>query len=511
MLKRIKNKNAFTLIELIITIAVLGVLVLLAAPRFGGHVQTAEMTKGFADAKSIQKASELYFMDNEDWPRLTDDPYTSEEIKAYSEHIYDTTGKEVNLDPNGNYYNIDYNKLKEYIKVPSNKEDYILQNPVGKVFYMDELTESGSNRVDYKANKQENLRMPSKPVVAEKTDSSYTVTGEAGTEVKLNDGEWKNSPHIFADLNDGETYTAYSRFKETENYSASKVSEGTKFEVEAALSGPATFTNAGSTGYTGPSQSELDNAYAGTILEGDITSANGIQLWTVPASGTYRIEAYGAQGGSSSDGNLKGGNGAVIVGDFNFGKGEIISILVGQAGGNTINRNTGGGGGTFVYKNPLSYNPLIAAGGGGGSLSHNTEYNKNVGPGINASATSVVLDRIGGSIDGRANIAGEGAGWGGAGWRSNSTAGTGAAGQAPYVYAPRNSGKGYSTGGFGGGHSTNWTSNAGAGGGYTGGIGAYNANGGRGSGGGSYNSGANQKNSVGNTGHGKVIINFVSK
>ena len=64
MLKMIKNKKAFTLVELIVTIAVLGVLVLLASPRFFGHTQNAELTKGFANAKSIEKASELYYMDN---------------------------------------------------------------------------------------------------------------------------------------------------------------------------------------------------------------------------------------------------------------------------------------------------------------------------------------------------------------------------------------------------------------------------------------------------------------
>jgi len=143
------NKKAFTLIELIVTIAVLGVLVLLASPRFFGYTQSAELTKGFANAKSIEKASELYYMDYEDWPRLTDDPYTSEEIESYSERIFDRTGHEVKLDPEGNYYDIDYDKLSDYVQVHDDKKNYILQNPVGKVFYMDNLNETGIARVDY--------------------------------------------------------------------------------------------------------------------------------------------------------------------------------------------------------------------------------------------------------------------------------------------------------------------------------------------------------------------------
>lgn len=155
----IKNKKAFTLIELIVTIAVLGILVLLAGPRFFGYTQNAELTKGFANAKSIEKASELYYMDHEDWPRLTDEPYTSEEIESYSERIFDRTGQEVNLDPEGNYYDIDYDKLSDYIQVPDDKKSYILQNPVGKVFYMDNLNETGIARVNYSSAKEE-LRNP---------------------------------------------------------------------------------------------------------------------------------------------------------------------------------------------------------------------------------------------------------------------------------------------------------------------------------------------------------------
>ena len=39
LVKNDKNKKAFTLIELIVTIADIGILVLLASPRFFGHTQ----------------------------------------------------------------------------------------------------------------------------------------------------------------------------------------------------------------------------------------------------------------------------------------------------------------------------------------------------------------------------------------------------------------------------------------------------------------------------------------
>ena len=40
----------------------------------------------------------------------------------------------------------------------------------------------------------------------------------------------------------------------------------------------------------------IDSAYLGTNLEDKVTiNTRGIQEWTVPESGTYRIEAWGAR------------------------------------------------------------------------------------------------------------------------------------------------------------------------------------------------------------------------
>lgn len=153
MMKKLKKKKGFTLIELIVVIAILAVLVLLASPLFLGRTQEAVFTKHISNTKIIQNASELYFMDEDDWPRLTDEPYSSEEIEEYAESIYTLTGETIELDPNGNYYDINYNVLNNYVSV--NDEDkpyYILQNPVGKVYYMDGLSELGKNRADFNSS-----------------------------------------------------------------------------------------------------------------------------------------------------------------------------------------------------------------------------------------------------------------------------------------------------------------------------------------------------------------------
>ena len=94
---------------------------------------------------------------------------------------------------------------------------------------------------------------------------------------------------------------------------------------------------------------------------------SGIQQWTVPHTGDYRIEAIGAAGGYdiySNRGQYQG-RGARMKGTFRLLKGEKIQILVGQEGGiNTQSQSSGGGGGTFVVRG--SNTPLIIAGGGGG-------------------------------------------------------------------------------------------------------------------------------------------------
>ena len=60
-----------------------------------------------------------------------------------------------------------------------------------------------------------------------------------------------------------------------------------------------TFTNASATGENGPTQNQINSEYTGTNLANSVTiNSQGIQEWVVPASGTYEIEVWGAQGGS---------------------------------------------------------------------------------------------------------------------------------------------------------------------------------------------------------------------
>ena len=57
--------------------------------------------------------------------------------------------------------------------------------------------------------------------------------------------------------------------------------------------------------------------------DGQVTLFSGIQLWTVPRNGDYRIEAIGTSGGYGENSIIKtGGRGARVIGNFNLTKGH---------------------------------------------------------------------------------------------------------------------------------------------------------------------------------------------
>ena len=88
--------------------------------------------------------------------------------------------------------------------------------------------------------------------------------------------------------------------------------------------------NSGACGRYGPIS--LGSHYTGEDHDGQVTLFEGIQQWTVPYDGEYKIEAIGAAGGYDSGliSDLYRGRGARMIGTFRLSRGEKLNILVGQ-------------------------------------------------------------------------------------------------------------------------------------------------------------------------------------
>lgn len=261
----------------------------------------------------------------------------------------------------------------------------------------------------------------------------------------------------------------------------------------------------------GPSGT-LTFAYTGSIIN-----------WTVPAGVTkINIKALGGRGGNSINGFGGGGNGgkgASIQGDFTVVPGQVLRIMVAGHGEDAVNNqnilNTGGGGGSFVWNSTTGNTLMLAAGGGTGLGTCNSQQAK---PGL------ATLGGSGnGGLGGNFNCGINNGGGGGAGWLSNgggTTANPNMGGKSPLnggtAGVAGSAAGGYfgTAGGFGGGAGGGGNCGGpGGGGGYTGGNGGDNTLCGAGtqpvSGGTSYNQGANQVNTTGvNDGHGQVIISY---
>jgi len=250
----------------------------------------------------------------------------------------------------------------------------------------------------------------------------------------------------------------------------------------------ATFGSGGQTDLDGPNITQARSAIGNPSWAPQYLnmSQNGIQLWTVPQTATYRIRATGAGGGGNQ---YSGGAGAIIQGDVPLTQGQVLKMAVGQ-GGRSHDCGAcdcGGGGATFVTTDANS--PLIIAGGGSGATNNGGGFNAvtttNGGNGEQSGGGSGGAGGNCGHGTSGAGLTGNGcnAGWSSVGGANNGSARSftnGAQGASSVQRSPN------INGGFGGGGSAhgNCCIGSGPGGGYSGGGAGPSC--GRGGGGGSF-------------------------
>lgn len=133
MTGRFSNKKAFTLIELLVVIGILGILVLLAAPKLLGYTKDAKLTQVKNDVRVHEVAIEA--------DRILDDTFIDGWTIAQNEDLESFKDSDSLFDKKGIVSELDINE--EYLEIPSDlvnsklKGDFYLAKG-GNVFYHEE-------------------------------------------------------------------------------------------------------------------------------------------------------------------------------------------------------------------------------------------------------------------------------------------------------------------------------------------------------------------------------------
>lgn len=250
--------------------------------------------------------------------------------------------------------------------------------------------------------------------LANPTRPAYTFVGWSGTDLS---GSANKNVIIPAGSHGERSYTANwtpTNYTITYNYNGGSATNPTTYNIETSsftLNNPArsglVFAGWSGTGLSGSAnktvtitQGSTGNRsytanWAPTTTTWNYGYTGGMQSFTVPASGTYKLEVWGAQGGSYGS---AGGYGGYSIGNKALSAGTVLYIGVGGQGSSTettsapggVNgggtgtgwaypdssrRGTGSGGGgathigltnSWLAKTSVG-NLLIAAGGGGGA------------------------------------------------------------------------------------------------------------------------------------------------
>ena len=108
--KHSSTYDAFTLIELMVVIVILGILAVFVVPRLTKRPEDARVTKAKVEISNLEQALELYYLDNGRYPEtdqglsaLVAKPGSGDDLRNWREDGYLVKGK-LPDDPWGNPY-----------------------------------------------------------------------------------------------------------------------------------------------------------------------------------------------------------------------------------------------------------------------------------------------------------------------------------------------------------------------------------------------------------------------
>ena len=104
-MKKMSKQQGFTLLEIIVVVAIIAILAAYIAPQIAGRVDDARISKAKSDIRTLESAMELYKLDNFSYPETGDglEALVSKpsDAKNWREGGYI---KKLNKDPWGNDY-----------------------------------------------------------------------------------------------------------------------------------------------------------------------------------------------------------------------------------------------------------------------------------------------------------------------------------------------------------------------------------------------------------------------
>lgn len=78
-----RNKKGFTLVELVVVIAILGVLAMIAVPKLGSSRLTSQVAAHNANVRVLKSAGAMYLADHPDAANSKDNENINGELKKY--------------------------------------------------------------------------------------------------------------------------------------------------------------------------------------------------------------------------------------------------------------------------------------------------------------------------------------------------------------------------------------------------------------------------------------------